>query len=45
MELRVSERERAGDRQKKDREDGGRGPTRSMWLEIVTGSYEYHKRA
>jgi hypothetical protein len=44
--LRVSATERETDREETGtREDGRRGPTGSMWLEIVTGSYEYHRRA
>jgi hypothetical protein len=27
----------------RDREDGGRRRIRSKWLEIATGSYEYHR--
>lgn len=43
--LRASKREDRGQTGRRTEKDGGRGHTGSMWLEIATGSYRYHRRA
>ena len=42
--LRASKREDRGQTGRRTEKDGGRGLTESTWLEIATGSYEYHRR-